>query len=45
MNVDLPPMNNMLVLPEPREETNSNTKIDHGPIVSGRAHNYILIRE
>lgn len=45
VDVDTPPMNNMMVVPEPQEEPDLDTKIHYRPRVSSGVHVYILLRD
>lgn len=43
MDVDLPPINNMLVVPEQQKKPDYDTEIDHGPKVFDGVNDYILV--
>lgn len=45
VNVDLPLVNNMQLVPEPQNKPDDATKIDHKPEVSGGVYDYILVRD
>lgn len=43
VDVDLPLVNNLQIVPEQKEKPNSNTEIDNEPEVSGGVQYYILV--